>query len=253
MACNPPLNFVDNGAPGSAFPPPLDPTPPTINNSPTFTDTASSILDDLATDADGFDSAVSDASALVEAIDVLAAASDSQLALILEELDSVVGQQPINDALDAFDGAQPGATALLGDVSGIATPALGQVPMVLPNGAATITFGGPPEQGGPATAGAAPYTLHLRVLRAGPGGIPPRALELTGPNPPFVGVETGLGPMLRETESDGSTWWVAPVLINPTQAGQYTAVLYYALDATIAGISGTFQRTLPFEVVVENG
>ena len=251
--CAPALNFVANGPAGSLPITPLDPNDvPTIPNSPTFSQTACGLLGDLCTAMDTI-SAVDDLAALADSIDALALASDSQLTLILEELDSVVGTSDAEQAYSDFAGAQPGATSLLGGVSGIPLPAVGAVPMTLPNGQATITFGGPPEQGGPAVAGSAAYTLHLPVLRAGPGVRGVSAQALAGPNPPFVGVETGTGPMSVETLADGTRWWVARVLINPASAGQFTATLYYAADATLAGLSGVFQRALPFEVVVEHG
>jgi hypothetical protein len=122
--------------------------------------------------------------------------------------------------------------------------------MVLPNGGATITFGGPPETGGVAHAGGAPYTLHLPVIVHSAASRNARALALVGPNPPFVGVETGTGPLSVETLASGQTWWVAHIRINPAHAGNFQAGLSYQVDVTIAGISGTLQRTLPFEVVI---
>lgn len=251
--CHPPLNFVANGSSGSAFPPPLDPSDVPLNTQqPTFSQVA---CETLVSECDQPDpiSAIDELPAIADTIDALAAASDSQLAAILDELDSVVGTNDQEQAFSDFAGAQPGAEQLVGGVAGVDVPAAGQIPMVLPNGAATITFGGPPAQGGPAVAGSAQYTLHLRVLAVGAGVHQVRALELTGPNPPFVGVETGTGPLAIETGPDGKQYWTALVLINPAAGGQFTAVLYYAADVTLTGLTGTVQRTLPFEVVVTSG
>ena len=246
-SCNPPLNFVANGPPGQLPIAPLDPTPPSFGNSPTFSDTACTLLGaDLCSAMDPL-SSIDELPDVLTAVDGLTAAADSNLDAILLELDTLLGQQPINDAFDAFSGAQPGATSLLGDVESTAVPALGQVPMVLPDGKATITFGGPPEQGGVAHAGGAQYTLHLPILPVTRGIHGARPLNLTGPNPPFVSF-TG---MQVETQADGSQAWVALVAINPAAAGQFSGVLYYAVDVTITGISGTLQRTFPFEVVIE--
>lgn len=249
--CNPPLNFVANGAPGSAFPAPLDPTDtPTIDTNPGFGDLASSYLDALDPATDGSDQIASDAAAAADALDTVGTAMDATLDSILVLLDQAQ-PGPVDSALDTFAGAQPGAQGFVDGVNGVDVPAIGSIPLTLPNGGATLTFGGSPATGGVPTAGSQPYTLHLRVLPAGAGVHQVRALNLVGPNPPFVGVETGLGPMVVETAADGRQYWVALVDINPAQAGQFTATLYYAADVTITGISGTVQRTLPFEVVVQ--
>lgn len=197
-------------------------------------------------------SALDELPTLADVVDGFTAAGDANLDAILLELDQL-GHEQVSQAFDDFAGAQPGATSLVGGVEGVAVPSLGVVPMVLPNGQATITFGGAPGAGGVPTAGSPQYTLHLQVLGVNPGVHQVRALSLVGPDPPFLGVQTGLGPLAVETGADGKQYWVALVGINPAVAGQFTATLYYAADVTLTGSSGTVQRTLPFEVVVTGG
>src|SRR5215471_7543801 len=96
--CTPPLNFVPNGSSGSAFPPPLDESDvPLSNQQPSFTQVACETLAGECTQPDPI-SAIDELSAITDTVDALAGASDAQLAAILNELDSVVGQQPLNDA-----------------------------------------------------------------------------------------------------------------------------------------------------------
>ena len=130
--CSPPLNFVQNGAAGSAFPPPLDPTPPQFGPpSPTFEESACSLLgQDLCGGMDPI-SAIDELSALVDSIDALTSAADANLDAILLELDQL-GQDQVSKAFDDFAGAQPGAEQLVAGVTGLALPALGTVPLTLP-------------------------------------------------------------------------------------------------------------------------
>ncbi len=132
-------------------------------------------------------------------------------------------------------------------MKGLVTPALGTGPLTLPNGSATVTFGGSPTTGGVPTAGDPEYTLHLPVLAAGPGVRDVKALNLGGPNPPFVSAGQGFA----VEQVNGKPMWVALITINPAAKGQFTGVLYYSVNVTITGISGTVQRQMPIEVVVQ--
>jgi hypothetical protein len=244
--CNPPLKFVANGPAGSAFPAPLDPSDvPTVDTNPGFTDLASSYLDALDPSADGSEQIANDAAAAVDTLETVGTAMDVTLDSILVLLDQAQPQK-VDDALGTFAGAQPGAQGFVDDVNGLTVPAIGQVPMTLPNGGAAITFGAPPETGGVAQPGAAEYVLHLPVVSAAGSLRNVQAYNLIGPNPPFVTVAQDL---VFEMVN-GAPMWVALVTINPAAAGQFTATLYYQGDITITGISGRFQRQLLFQVVV---
>lgn len=245
--CNPPLNFVPNGAAGSAFPAPLDPTDlPSVDPNPGFGDLASSYLDALDPATDGSDQVESDAAAAVDTLDTIGTALDATLDTILVLLDQAQ-PGPVDDALGTFAGAQPTSQGFVDGVNGVDVPAIGQVPMVLPNGQATITFGAPPELGGVPRAGAASYVLELPVSRASANFTPDiKVLNLVGPNPPFV-----TAGQFRRATINGTLMWVAPITINPAQAGTFTGTLYWSFTGTVAGFTGTFQRQLPFQVVVE--
>lgn len=245
--CNPPLQFVSNGAPGSAFPPPLDPTPPQFGPpSPTFEESACSLLGpDLCSGMDPI-SAIDELSGLVDAIDGLTTAADANLDAILLELDEL-GQDQVSKAFDDFSGAQPGAMSLLGDVTGVALPMLGQVPIVGPGGVDVVTFGNAPAQGGTAAAGAAPYVLHHPI----PFAFDPARLSgqahLAGPDPPFVKLEG----FHQDNPAAGLTGWAALVQINPAAAGSYSATLTYKLGVTITGINTIVSYTVGITVVVQ--
>ena len=247
MSCNPPLNFVENGSGGSAFPPPLDPSDaPHGNNSPTFEDAACSLLgQDLCSAMDPI-SAIDDLDGLVTAIDGLTTAADSQLDAILLELDQL-GQDQVNQAFDDFSGAQPGAESLLGDVTGISTPALGQIPILGPSGAQVVTPGAPPSQGGIAPAGGAPYVLQHPI----PFAFDPSRLvgpaELSGPNPPFV----KLNGFAQYNPAAGLKGWAAEIEINPAQAGTFAATLTYKLGITLTGINTVVTYNVGITVSVQ--
>lgn len=245
--CTPPLNFVSNGAAGSAFPPPLDPTPPQFGPpSPTFEESTCSLLGaDLCAGMDPI-SAIDELDGLVNAIDALTTAADSQLDAILLELDQL-GQQQVSDAFDAFAGAQPGAMSLLGDVTNIALPTLGEIPITSPTGQAVVTPGAPPTAGGIATAGSAPYVLHHPI----PFAFDPARLvggpQLTGPNPPFVRV-AGFN---LDDPAKGVGGWAALIEINPAHAGNFAGTLSYSLAITFTGISTIIKYSLGVTVVVQ--
>jgi hypothetical protein len=245
--CNPPLNFVANGAAGSAFPPPLDPTPPQFGPpSPTFEESACSLLGpDLCGGMDPI-SAIDELDGLTNAIDALTTAADANLDAILLELDQL-GHDQVNQAFDDFAGAQPGAQSLLGGVEGIAAPQLGTLSLLQPSGGATVVLGGPPSQGGVAKSGGAPYTYHLQLATVRPGIINIDADGGHGPNPPFA----SFGPVVQEADTTGKLWWVYLVQINPQQPGTYTAQAQYLFHGTIGGVTGTLTLTKVFQVVIQ--
>ena len=246
--CTPPLNVVANGSAGSAFPAPLDANDVPLNNQqPSFTQIACETLADACQAADPI-SAIDDLPAIADAIDTLSSAADTQLAAILEELDSVVGTQDAEQSFSDFAGAQPGATSLLGDFTSLPTPALAPIPMTYPDGRGAVTFGAPPQLGGPARAGGAEYQLLVPVLAASPTYTPNiKVLNMSGPNPPLVSA----GQFERAT-INGALFWVVPVTINPAHKGQFQGVIYWQFTGTFAfGFSGTLQRQYPFEVVIE--
>jgi hypothetical protein len=246
--CKPPIvPYNLTGSTAAPLIPTLDPggfTPDTTD--PGFAKLAADTLGDLASAADGWDSAVQDTEGGITGLEELATAADADLAAILLLLDQ---QDPaaIGGQIDDFAGAQPQGEQLLGDVTGVSVPALGALALTYPNGSASLTFGGPPETGGVVHAGDPQYELHLQLVPAGPGihNVTPTGLD--GPNPPFGGIDhIGL-----EAGADGRQYWVAVVLINPAAAGQFTGTVKYDADVTITGISGTAHRTFPFEVVIE--
>lgn len=183
---------------------------------------------------------------LVTAIDGLTTAADSQLDAILLELDQL-GQDKVNQAFDDFAGAQPGAMSLIGDVTGVALPALGEIPISSPTGQAIVTPGAPPSGGGIAPAGAAPYVLHHPI----PFNFDPARLvgpaQLTGPNPPFV----KLNGFTQDTPAAGGRGWSADIEINPARAGSYPATLAYSLAVTLAGINTIIKYSVGVTVVVQ--
>ena len=245
--CNPPLNFVSNGAPGSAFPPPLDPSDvPSIDTNPGFGDLASSFLDPLDPATDGSDQIASDAAAAVDTLDTIGTGMDATLDTILLLLDQAQ-PQPVDDALGAFQGAQPGAEGFVGDVTGVSVPAERSLALVQPDGSAAVVFGGPPEQGGAAHAGAAPYIYHLRLAAVGLGVHNIDANGGDGPDPPFA----GWGPVVIETGADGKDYWVYHVTINPTTPGTFIGQAKSLWNVTITGITGTINRTTNFQVVIQ--
>ncbi len=245
--CNPQLNFVANGAPGSAFPAPLDPSDvPSVDQNPGFTDLASSFLDALDPATDGSDQLESDAAAAADALDTIGAAMDATLDTILLLLDQAQ-PQPVNDALDAFAGAQPGAEGFVSDAAGVGVPAIGPMPIVGPTGETVVNLGAPPAQGGAASSGAEPYVLHVPV----PGNpCAPGALEaswLEGPSPPFA----ALNGFDAETNSAGRQQCFALLQINPATAGTFSGSIHYRTAMTITGISTTVDFVVPVTVVVQ--
>jgi len=247
MACNPPLNFVANGAPGSALPPPLDPNDvPNLTPSPTFSDTACTILGaDLCAAMDPL-SSIDLLPALADEVDALATAEDANLDGILLALDSI-DQGAVQTASDTFSSDQGGIDNLVAGVDPAALPALGTLPLVTPNGQAAITFGGDPAYGGVAAAGAAQYDLHLALQGVGAGNIGTLEIEgLDGPNPPF----TGAVGIALDTSQPGQTL-VVTVGINPAEAGTFTATLTYSVQVTITGITGRIHLQKVFQVVVQ--
>jgi hypothetical protein len=220
-------------------------TPDTTSN-PGFTDLATSALGDSASDADGWDDAVSDGLGLVDALDRATAAMDQDLdaiLLLLAESDTGAAEQHLVD----YQSTIPAGEQLVADAQGLSAPALEPLALVQPNGQASVTFGGPPEGGGVVGAGAAPYVRHLLLFGVGPGVHNVDADGGDGPNPPF----TSWGPVVQETQPNGRQAWVYLININPAQAGTFTGIARYQANITITGITGTFHLTKVFQVVVE--
>jgi hypothetical protein len=219
-------------------------TPDTTSN-PGFTDLATSALGDSASDADGWDDAVSDGLGLVDALDRATAAMDADLDAILAllaESDTGAAEQHLVD----YQATIPAGEQLVSDAGALSAPELRPLALVEPAGQATITLGGPPEQGGVPKAGGQPYTLHLALLGTRGGIHNVDADGGSGPNPPFA----GFGPVVKETGADGIERWTYLVQINPQTPGTYTGVAQYQVNLTITGITGTITRTLPFQVVI---
>jgi hypothetical protein len=245
--CNPALKFVANGSPGSAFPPPLDPSDiPSTDTNPGFGDMASSFLDALDPATDGSDQIASDAAAAVDTLDTVGTAMDATLDSILVLLEQAQ-PQPVDNALGTFEGAQPGAEKFVGDAAGVPVPALAQVPIVGPGGADVVTLGNAPGQGGAAPSGAAPYVLHHPI----PFAFDPTRLagpaQLSGPNPPFVKLDG----FHQDNPAKGLGGWVALIEINPAHAGSYSATLTFKLAITITGINTIVTYTVGITVLVQ--
>ena len=212
---------------------------------PGFTDLATSLLGDSASDADGFDSAVGDVLGVVDALDRAASAMDADLdaiLLLLAESDTGAAEQHLVD----YQSTIPAGEQLVGDSAALTTPDQAPLALLEPAGQAVVTLGGPPERGGVPKAGGPPYTYHLRLARANPGVHNIDADGGDGPNPPFA----GFGPVVQETADDGAVWWTYLVQINPQTPGTYTAQAQSLWNVTITGITGTVRRTTTFQVVI---
>lgn len=245
--CHPALSFVENGAPGSAFPAPLDENDaPHINQQPTLEQTACGLLGPELCAADDPLSAIDEAAALLDTIDTLTTAADAQLDTILLELDQL-GHDQVGQAIDDFGAAQPKAESLLSTGDALAVPAMTPVPLITPQGVVAIAPGNPPEQGGIAHAGAPAYTLHQQLGTGWDPSSTPDFLSLEGGNPPFV---TVLG-FDFETNALGQRRPFARIEINPTSAGTFNGAVNYRVQATIAGL--TFHVTVrqPVTVVIQ--
>jgi hypothetical protein len=246
--CKPPIAPYNlTGSTAAPLIPTLDPgafTPDTAD--PGFTKFAEDTLQDLATPDDGWDGAVADTEAGVTTLESVSTLLDADLdaiLLLLAETDPSSSDQALLD----FAGDQPTAQSLLDGVSGVTVPDLGMVPLVLPNGAASVTFGGAPETGGVVAAGSAPYTRHLQLLAVTPAIHNVDADGGSGPNPPFA----SWGAVVQEPDATGKLWWVYLVEIDPQAAGTFTGTAQYQVNLTIAGVTGTAKRSLVFQVVVQ--
>jgi hypothetical protein len=223
-------------------------TPDEQTRNPGFGDLVNSELAGIADDTDGVDQEITAVLGLVDLLDAAGAAQDADLDAILALLDLA---QPghVDQAFNDFAGAQPGAEGFVAGVTSIAVPTIERVPMVAPNGQSVITIGAPPEQGGTAKAGAPQYTLLLPLPLFVPAVHAITPLNLGGPNPPFVGIES----IELLPDASGQRKYTIRVLINPARAGSFNAVVYYSVNIDIPGFGGaaTIQRTLPFTVLVE--
>lgn len=214
-------------------------------SNPGFGDLATSELGDSADPSDGFDQVVSDALGLIDSLDTATAAADNDLITILSLLDAALLQQA-DQHLDDYTATVPQGDALLGDAQGIATPDLGLVPIVMPDGSSTITLGGAPSAGGSVHQGDPAYVLHFPM--PGPAGgadvIFPGSMD--GPNPPF----TGFVGYVREPGPLGQNQWHALINVNPTAVGSFTATLHLTGTITITGIVAPFTQSTPLVVIV---
>lgn len=218
-----------------------------LTNSPTFTEILNETLS-------GADTALADIDAKLAEITQIQAALEAELPGMISDVDEIDAATagideiqwgspepdlgPVTDYLTAQRDAITSTIASGGDIPALA--------LTLPNGGSAITFGGPPEQGGAVVAGSAPYTLHLPIVGVNAGIHGVSVNNLSGPNPPFVSAQQGSA---QETVK-GAPMYVALVTINPTQAGSFTGTVYFLVDITIAGATGTVQRQLTFQVVV---
>jgi len=248
MACNPPLNFVPNGAPGSALPPPLDPNDvPNFIPSPTFSQTACTLLGaDLCAAMDPI-SAIDELPALADEVDALALAADENLDGILLALDSLDGNAAVQTASDTFGSDQGGIDNLVAQVDPSALPALADIPLIDPSGQAQTILGGSPITGGAPNAGDPAYVLHVPLSRSAALAGAPTIDGLDGANPPFVGVQG----VQRGGDGENRALWYAYVEIDPASSGEFTATLQWHGTVSITGITGQMQVAQPFSVAVQ--
>jgi len=237
---------VQNGPTGTLPVTPLDPTPPQISNDPTFTAVAEGLLDNLDIVGDGYEDIESAATLSAAQVDAAGVAQDEVLDAILELLNDVSAQQPIEDDFTTFASDAGGIDNLVAGVDPTQLPTLSPIPLVDPGGNGTITFGGSPSTGGVPTAGSPAYVLQVPLPRSGAYISAPGGAQLSGPNPPF----TGLQGFQQVPNPAGGTQWVALVGINPAADGTFTATLTYTVVVSITGIQGQMNVSLPFSVVV---
>lgn len=245
--CTPALSFVANGPAGKLPIAAPDPEPPAIPNSPTFSQQACDLLGAELCGAMDPISSIDELPAALDAVDALTAAADANLDAILLELDTVVGQGQVDQAFTDFAAAQPGAQTLLDEGAAVTLPTLGAVPLVTPGGVASISPGAPPEQGGIAPAGGAPYVLHFPVplSPSGPGLLIESHLD--GPNPPFVSLE-GFD---TEINAAGKEQSFALININPAAAGTWNGQVAWKQNITITGIKTVVDAIIPVTVVIQ--
>ncbi len=245
--CTPPLQFVQNGPAGSAFPPPLDPNDvPHVDTQPTFEQTACTVLGAGLCSAMDPISAIDELPALADAVDVLTTAQDANLDAILLELDQL-GEKQVNDAFDAFSAAQPAAEGMVMDVQKLQLPALGSVPLVNPSGQVQVNLGAAPSQGGAAAAGGAPYVLHVPLAWRPGSASNVTFVSLTGPDPPIA----GFAGLAEEPDAQGTVRYTALIHISPAHAGAFNGVVHVKATVTVAGVTMTVTNNVPFTVIVE--
>lgn len=246
MGCSPPLQLVQNGPTGNLPVQPLDPTPPTIPNSPTFTDVANGFLAGLCMVGDPCDTATADATTAAGAVEAAGIEMDATLDTILELLDSIDATTTVQSLEDVFTSDQAGIDSLLGQADPSLLPALAPLALVDPSGTGTTTYGGSPTTGGVPTAGSPAYQLQVVLPRQASYIGAPQGASLSGPNPPF----TGLQGFQQVPNPAGGTQWVALIGINPAADGSFTATLSYTVPVSITGIQGLMNVSLPINVVV---
>jgi hypothetical protein len=226
--CAPPLNLVPNGS--SGIPLPLlspDDYIPNPFPAPTYTDLVTQLLDDLATDADGFDGVVADASALVDQWDAAAAAQDTDLDTILTIMEAT-DTSGADNAGNAFESAFATGDQLVAGVQGVTLPDYGQLPTswVQP-GAQPVGPGGVGPSAGTVTAGSPAFTsqFELGFPVSSLYGAPDHAQLLASSAPVFTGAS--MVTAVLNAEGNGYDVTVA-VNINPTTAGTFqgTVAIY---------------------------
>jgi hypothetical protein len=244
--CTPALQLVQNGPTGTLPVTPLDPTPPQISNSPTFTDVANEYLDDLDIVGDGYEDLVEDATLALATIDATAVEMDATLDTILALLALDPGTGPMINDFGVFASDQDGIDSLVAQVDPSQLPTLGAIPLVDPQGNGTVTFGGTPATGGVPTAGSPAYNLQVPLPGAGAFAGAPQFVALSGPNPPFTGTVT----FQQLPTPQGGQLWYAMVGINPAQDGNFTATLEYDVPVQVTGVTGVVHGSTVVNVVV---
>lgn len=242
--CAPPLNLVANGPAGSAFPtPPGDSDLPPVDTDPGFGDALAAILDDVGSDADGFDQVVSDTVGLIDGLDAVLAAQDADLDTILTLL-SETDTSPTSTALGDYANSFGVGNELLASAQGLAVPDLGFL-NTLWVGPGTQTVPPPTgpgvQQAGQISVGDPPFTWRWNrgLSSIGPGGVTSARLNTPSNiftavrlvnafwyNPPFtVDVHHYTGELLVVMDID----------INPQVEGIYTDFVVLNLDLPLLG------------------
>lgn len=140
--CAPPLNLVPNGTTGSAFPPPLDPSDiPSSDSNPGFGDLVNQALAGVADPSDGFDQVVTDTVGLIDELDSVLAAGDTDLDAVLSLLaaaDTSNSDAALTDYTNSFADGQ----SIVSSAQALSVPDLLTLPI------SSLPAGGP----GPAPA-----------------------------------------------------------------------------------------------------
>jgi len=136
-------------------------TPSPSTDSPGFTQLVSDVLGTAASPMDGFDAAIADASAIVDALDKALGEQDAALDAVLVTLDAT-NPASLDESMAGYAGTVTDSANIITDAQGLALPPLLELPIA-------ATFGGgvgpPPQQRavdlGTMKVGAAPKTYYL--------------------------------------------------------------------------------------------